>query len=49
MGGPGNDCVVLMLGLLLECDIAACSNLATKGFVISTLCWAGDDCGLCTI
>ena len=38
VGGPGKDCVVLMLGLRLVCDIAALSSLATTGFMASVLC-----------
>ena len=48
-GGPGKDCVVLMLGLRLECEIAAFSSFATTGFMMSFLCSDGEAWGLDTI
>jgi hypothetical protein len=50
VGGPGYDCVVLMLGLRLECDMAAFSSLAMTGLRASCLCSAcvGVACGLRT-
>jgi hypothetical protein len=38
VGGPGNGCVPLILGLLLDCDMAALSNLAMTGLSASFLC-----------
>ena len=38
VGGPGNDCVVLMLALRLVCDMAAFSSLAMTGLKASFLC-----------
>lgn len=40
-GGPGNDCVVLMLGLRLEWEMAALSSLAMTGLKASFLCSKG--------
>ena len=51
VGGPGNDCVVLMLALRLVCDMAAFSSLAMTGLKASFLCseCAGVVSGLRTI
>jgi len=38
VGGPGNDCVVLTLGVRLVCDMAALSSLAMTGLRASFLC-----------
>ena len=40
-GGPGNECVVLILALRLVCDMAALSNLAMTGLKTSFLCSEG--------
>lgn len=44
VGGPGNDCVVLMLALRLVCEIAALSSRAMTGLKASVLC--SECCGV---
>jgi hypothetical protein len=50
VGGPGNDGVPLMLGVRLECEMAALSSLAMTGLSASFLCseWTGVALGLRT-